>query len=48
MALRAVLYFLVKNQNAYRKLQKEIEDADREGRLSDLVEFQQGSDMKYL
>ena len=44
----AVFYFLVKNPTAYQKLTDEIDQADRNGELSDFVTFQQALGLKYL
>jgi hypothetical protein len=48
MGLRAVVYFIVKNPSAYRKLMDEIDEADRVGKLSEMVEFNQGQQLQYL
>ena len=44
----AVFYFLVKNPRTYEKLIEEIDQADRNGELSEFVQFQQGLGLKYL
>ena len=48
MALRAIFYFLVKNSFVYNRLQKEIDEANREGKFSEVVEFSQGQQLPYL
>lgn len=48
MALRAIFYYLVKNPNAYRKVQEEIDHAQAEGKLGELIDFSQGQDLKYM
>ena len=48
MALRAIVYFIVKNPNSYQKLIAEINEQERQGHLSEFVNFQEGLEMKYL
>ena len=48
MALRAIIYFLVNSPKSYQKLNAEITEHEKQGRLSEFVTFQQGLDMKYL
>ncbi len=48
MALRAIVYFPVKNPYSYQKLRAEIDEQEKQGRLSEFVDFQEGLDMKYL
>lgn len=46
--MRAIFYYLVKTPKVYAKLRKEIDDADKEGKLSELVSFEESQNMKYL
>lgn len=48
IALRAIFYFLIKNPETYQSLVHEIEEADRDGRLSPVIEYQQGLKLPYL
>jgi cytochrome P450 len=48
ISLRAILYYLCKNPSTMRKLQKEIEDMESKGTISDPVAYQQSCSMPYL
>jgi hypothetical protein len=48
ISLRAMLYYLCKNPATMRKLQKEIEDMEKKGLISDPVTYQQACKMPYL
>ena len=48
MAFRAIFYFLVKNPEAYGKLQTEVDEVQREGKFGTFLEFQQANKMSYL
>ena len=49
IALRAVLYFLMKHPEKMRKLQQEIDDASKFGKLSNPIRDQEArSEMPYL
>lgn len=48
MALRAIVYFLVKHPRCYQKLNAEVTKQESQCALSEFVTFQQGLDMKYL
>ncbi|KAJ5656902.1 cytochrome P450 [Penicillium longicatenatum] len=48
ISLRAIIYFVVQNEPVYRKLQKEIDDADAAGRLSDYITYAECLELPYL
>lgn len=48
ISLRAIIYFLVQNEPVYRKLQKEIDEADAAGRLSDYITYAECLELPYL
>jgi len=48
IGLRAILYFLCRNPLAYKKLQKEIDDAFTSGSLSSPVKYTEGAKLEYL
>jgi cytochrome P450 len=48
MALRAVFYFVVGDGRVYECLQREIDEADAEGRLGEFVSYSECLEMKYL
>ena len=48
IALRAILYFLMKHPEKMRKLQDELDEAARTGHLSDPVSDKEARDLKYL
>jgi len=49
IALRAILYFLIKNPAKLEKLRKEIDDADKAGKLSDLISDKESrTELPYL
>ncbi|USP80377.1 UbiH, 2-polyprenyl-6-methoxyphenol hydroxylase and related FAD-dependent oxidoreductase [Curvularia clavata] len=48
ISLRAVFYYLLKNNNSYRTLQKEIDDANTAGKLSPIITFSESLQLKYL
>ena len=48
ISLRAVFYFIVKNSEVYKKLQTEIDDADKAGKLSEYVTYAQCLELPYL
>jgi cytochrome P450 len=48
IALRAVVYFLCKNPDKLRKLQSEIDDAEKNGKLSEPVTYAEALSLAYL
>jgi cytochrome P450 len=48
ISMTAVIYFLMKHPDCLRKLREEIDTAEREGRLSSPVLFQEGQRLAYL
>jgi hypothetical protein len=43
-----MFYFLLKNPSTYRSLEKEIDDADAQGLLSEKISFAESNKMPYL
>jgi cytochrome P450 len=48
ISLRAIFYYLCRTPSAHGKLLAEIDQADREGRLSDPVTFAEAQELKYF
>lgn len=48
ISLTAIVYFLVKNKIAYTKLQKEIDAAQKAGKLSKNVTYAESLELPYL
>jgi cytochrome P450 len=48
ISLRSCFYYLMKNPAAYRKLMAEIDDADKNGLLSEYVTFEESLKLPYL
>lgn len=48
IALRSILYNLMKSPIAYEKLQKEIDDADAKGELSKPIKYAEATKLQYL
>ncbi|KAL6253147.1 Cytochrome p-450 [Rhinocladiella similis] len=48
IAIRAILYYLVKSPKIYATLRDEIDEADRKGKLSNRVTFEESQELKYL
>lgn len=48
IGLRAIMYFLCRNPQAYRKLQKEIDDAFNSGAVSSPIKYYEGAKLEYL
>ncbi|GKZ25809.1 hypothetical protein AbraIFM66951_000790 [Aspergillus brasiliensis] len=48
ISLRAIVYFLVKNPTAYKKLQAEVDAANRAGKLSHYVSYAECLELPYL
>lgn len=48
IGLRAILYLLCRNPEAYSKLQKEIDDAFDSGTISSPVKYSEGARLEYL
>ncbi|KAJ5315081.1 cytochrome P450 [Penicillium atrosanguineum] len=48
ISLRAIIYYLVQNGKVYMRLQKEIDDADKAGKLSDYVTYAECLELPYL
>ncbi|KAM0720212.1 hypothetical protein Q7P37_004348 [Cladosporium fusiforme] len=47
-SLRAIFYYLCRTPSAHEKVQAEIDEADRAGRLSDPVTFAEAQELKYF
>lgn len=48
IALRAIVYYLCRNPRCMGKLVKDIDDADREGKLSNPISFKESNGIAYL
>lgn len=48
ISLRSIFYYLCRTPSAHTKLLAEIDQADREGRLSDPVTFAEAQELKYF
>ena len=48
IGLRAIFYYLAKNPGPYQKLREEIDRAEKEGKFSDYVKFEEGMNLPYL
>ncbi|KAJ5363950.1 cytochrome P450 [Penicillium cataractarum] len=48
ISLRAIIYYLVQNRSAYEKLRKEVDDADKNGRLSRYITYAECLELPYL
>ncbi|KAF5987957.1 cytochrome P450 monooxygenase [Fusarium bulbicola] len=48
ISLRAVVYFVIKTPQVYEKLQKEIDEADQAGHLSEYVTYQESLKLPYF
>lgn len=48
ISLRAIIYYVVQNPNVYRKLQQEIDEADRAGKLSEQITYAECLELEYL
>ncbi|KAH7136224.1 cytochrome P450 [Dactylonectria macrodidyma] len=48
ISLRAVFYYVIRDERVYRTLQKEIDEADQAGKLSPVVNFTESLDLTYL
>ncbi|CAG8050184.1 unnamed protein product [Penicillium olsonii] len=48
ISLRAIIYFLVKNESKYHKLQHEIDQADQAGRISEYITYAECLELPYL
>lgn len=48
ISLRACFYYLIKTPGAYRKLVNEILSADKEGKLSDSITYEECLKLPYL
>ena len=48
ISLRAIFYYICRTPSAHRKLLAEIDQADRDGRLSDPVTFAEAQELKYF
>lgn len=48
ISLRAMFYFLVQTPHVYRKLQEEIDNADKAGKLSKYVTYAECLELPYL
>uniref|UniRef100_A0A8H7KBQ6 Cytochrome P450 n=1 Tax=Bionectria ochroleuca TaxID=29856 RepID=A0A8H7KBQ6_BIOOC len=48
ISLRAVFYYLIRNPESYKKLQKEIDELDDAGKLSPVISYAESLQMDYL
>jgi cytochrome P450 len=48
ISLRAILYYLIQTPKSYKRLQAEIDNADRVGKLSKFVTYGEGLELEYL
>ncbi|KAM3077369.1 hypothetical protein ACMFMG_006719 [Clarireedia jacksonii] len=48
ITLSSILYHLLKFPTTYQKLRKEIDDAEKEGRISDPITFKEAQELPYL
>ena len=48
ISLTAIIYFLIKNPPAYRKVIAEIDAADAAGQLSKFITYSESLELKYL
>jgi len=48
ISLRATLYYLIKTPTSYKRLQAEIDEADRAGKLSNFVTYSESLELEYL
>ncbi len=48
IALRSIIYNLIKTPRVYRKLQDEIDEYDQEGLLSPIIKYHESIKMPYL
>ena len=48
ISLRAILYYIIQTPDVYKRLQAEIDEADRTGKLSDVVTYAECLDLQYL
>ncbi len=48
ISLRALFYYVIKSPSVYVKLQKEVDEADRDGKLSHFVTYAESLELKYL
>lgn len=48
IAIRAIFYFLVKTPQVYARLREEIDQAERDGKLSELVTYEESQGLRYL
>jgi cytochrome P450 len=48
ISLRAILYYIIKTPKTYKRLQAEIDEADRAGKLSKFVTYGECLDLEYL
>ncbi len=48
IALRSIIYYLIKAPRVYRKLQDEIDKSDQEGLLSPIIKYHESLKLPYL
>jgi len=48
ISLRAILYYIIQNPKSYQRLQEEIDEADRAGKLSKIVTYAESLNLPYL
>ncbi|KAH9205669.1 putative P450 monooxygenase [Leptodontidium sp. 2 PMI_412] len=48
ISLRAIIYYIIKTPKTYKRLQEEIDEADRAGKLSEFVTYGESLELEYL
>jgi cytochrome P450 len=48
IALRSIIYHLIKTPRVYQKLQDEIDESDQEGLLSPIIKYHESLKLPYL
>lgn len=48
ISLRAIIYFTIQNPAVYKRLQEEIDEADKAGKLSEYVTYAECLELPYL
>ena len=48
ISLRAIIYFLAQTPSVYKKLQNEIDEADKAGKLSGYITYAECLELPYL
>lgn len=48
ISLRAVFYYVLRDRNVYRRLQEEVDAADKAGKLSKYITYAESLELEYL